>query len=346
MKRNNKVIPIFGNEELEEDKKMDDKMKKEFFEGADKEEERLLNDPALKDITAPDDMFGKIMGELRAQGKLRAEDMVRETERPEIQNAVDGLSEEDREALLLGRMLKARGASADDVQRAFGNPLDECNGDGRKRENGRKNRKRSIGGRGGRLKVIARNLAIGAAGFAIIVGGSMTTSAGREYVFNVVAEITESIIGGGLIIKEYNEDEEPVTYEQLAYEDVLKKIGVNPLNFIYLPEELDFLDYEIQEDNNTAIITYGDDENMMIVTAEKMIDVMNNFATIDGVKIKKVDSIRNDLTMTVYELNNSNGNSKTYASYFTYESNIYIITSNCDIETFALILEKLEIKIG
>jgi|GEM_PF-5069623 len=342
MKSKNKIIPIFGDGESERDKKMDDKMKKDLLEDSDKEEERLLNDPALRDITALDDMLGKIMGELREQGKLRAEDIIEETERPEIQSTVDGLSVEDREALLLGRMVKASGAGVDDIRRVLENPTDECSGDGRKRGNRRRNRRKSIGS-GGRAKIVARNFAIGAASFVILVGGSMSTSAGREYVSNIVAVVMERINGGGLIIGNYNEDGEADTDEELAYKDIFDTIAVNPLNFVYLPEELAFEGYDIWVDNNRATIRYGVDENKMTITGEKVGDKVKNTAKVDGVKVRIVDTTLNYLTIDVYELVNSNDGSKTYTAYFTYEGNQYTIASNCDMDTFILMLESLEI---
>lgn len=346
MENNNKVVPIFGDGESEKDKKMDGKMTKRFVEEFDKEEERLLNDPALKDVTAPDDMFGKIMGELRAQGKLRKEDMVVETKRPEIQNAVDGLSDEDKEALLLGRMVKASGADADDIRRALENPMDKRSGAERKRRKSRKNRKKSIGS-GGRAKVIVRNLAIGVASFAILVGGSMSTSAGREYISSIVVVVTEKLNGDGiLIVKDSNENGEIVSPEELAYKDVLNTIGVNPLYFIYLPEELTFFNYDIQEGDNSAVLRYGEDERKMTVVVEKRIEEIELYAMVDGLEIKRMNSMLNDLSIIVYELNNLDNGLKVYTAYFTYEDNFYMIRINGDLDTFVLILEAMEIKIS
>lgn len=119
MKNKSKIIPIWNNAESEASKKTSERMRKDFIEAANQDEERLLNDPTVKDITVSDDLFGKIMDEFRAQVRLGTEDTVADVERPEvILNAAEGSSIEDKEALLLGRMVKVSSASAEDIKRA------------------------------------------------------------------------------------------------------------------------------------------------------------------------------------------------------------------------------------
>ena len=61
------------------------------------------------------------MENLRIQGKLRSTDMISQTELSKIQETGVELSDEDKEALLLGRMVKSMGINAQDIQRLFEN---------------------------------------------------------------------------------------------------------------------------------------------------------------------------------------------------------------------------------
>lgn len=96
--KKDKVIPIWGAEDSEKDKQIYKRIQKELLEVSAYEEEHLLNDPELKDICAPDDMFEKIMENLRVQGKLRAEDMLSQTKLSKIHETGVKLSEEDKES--------------------------------------------------------------------------------------------------------------------------------------------------------------------------------------------------------------------------------------------------------
>lgn|GEM_PF-5479707 len=121
MQKKDKVTPIWGVEDSEKDKQTYKQMQKKFLEGMEYTEERLLNDPELKSTSAPDDMFEIIMENLRIQGKLRSTDMISQTELSKIQETGVELSDEDKEALLLGRMVKSMGINAQDIQRLFEN---------------------------------------------------------------------------------------------------------------------------------------------------------------------------------------------------------------------------------
>ena len=73
-KRDNKIIPFQFEENEQLDQELDEQILRELMKEADELEEQLNNDPDLMGMGASDDLFLKIVGELKKKGVWEEED--------------------------------------------------------------------------------------------------------------------------------------------------------------------------------------------------------------------------------------------------------------------------------
>ena len=222
-------------EELE-DAAMDRFLRQSIIEDADRIERELNEDPKLIGIGASDDLFGKIVEELKTKGIWEDEKKTKVDEKPEPakeeqQNPAvyDMLSEADREALAFGYQMQ-------------------------KKEQERKEKRKK---RNRRLKHVSAAVVA-----LVLVGGiGISTEASRRWIFQIRDVILESL---GTSIKNNFTEGDSVRIlnndEQKAETDIREKLRISPIRFLYMPREMRFFKYKIDTDalSATEIYSYND----------------------------------------------------------------------------------------
>lgn len=369
--RPDKVEPLYITEEMACDDVMDERLQKQIKKEADEIENCLMKSEELKDVKTPDGMLDEIIGKLKNKGiwdeqeeipesmggeaepagkteewkkervteqeavKLREKSRTIESkkaERTEIEpketepekkvlseqenvNVYKGLSEEDQKALELGRQLLNQ-----------------------KAEEAEKNRKRSK-----KWKARTKRMAAVAAVLVCVFGVSVRSEAGRAYfmkMWNFVSGNELSIkinkTGTGDVIRSLSEDEERMNQE------IEEKLGVAPIRMLYIPENMKFQSYKLNEEGHDCIVFYTVNDSILNIRMYKEDDTRSMVQKLDGEPKEHVLIKSKNIEVPVWELANEEGE-KSYVTQFEFEEGYYFITAMMNQKEFTKILQNIEI---
>ena len=286
------------------DENIDDFLRECLKDEADELETQLNHDPAMIGVGASDDMYQKIVEELKKQG-IWEEDEAGEVEREEnggLQDAVEkeavvpeaagmGSMEEEAKKNKAENTTELRAeAVTDNLENTAeaehdkeSSPLEEreriysmLSEEDRKamelgyqmkeQEEQKKIAKRK------RRKLCTR---VGAAAVAVMVLGSagMSTEASRA----AILQVCEVVMGnfGIRILSNYLDDRETRTVdrrEEEAKEEIENQLGIMPLSFMYLPGGLEYNSYRICKEAERATLFYSYEDLKLSVYMGNNID--------------------------------------------------------------------------
>ncbi len=214
------------------DKKMQEFIWEKMSEKADAYEAELNADPSLDDVHLTPEMM---------------EDMMRriaEEDEKDAKSAEMFLSEDDREALELGRKERER----------------------------RKKRRKS-------RKVLLR-AGILAAVLAVVFGASMSIEANRIRLLNV----WNFLQGKEAVIRVENSDGsgEYDARVEAAYADILAKTGIHSVMFMYVPKGLMFINHITDETLENALMFYQHNNTVLTVDMTKKNESSERMQIFDG----------------------------------------------------------------
>lgn len=322
MDRKKKIESIYIDDEMLNDPKMDELLKKNMMEEADRVEKELNEDPALQGIRASDDMFDLIKARLQAQGVWEEDNEEKEeTDREEkdIKNEADAdaamtnnetdvyrlLSKEDREALELGKKIK-------------------------------KKRKRKW-----------KQLAAVAAAVAVVFSVGMSGEASRRWILEVWDRIVNAV--GTSIRTDYVEDgKNSISMpnmsleEQSVWKEIKEELGAPMIWFTYLPDGMKFTDYSISKDTNQAFIFYSYKEKIFSVK----ILVGNAGATSylqSDVDLLLQDSIINDQEIVIRIWNMTTKGIESYMSDLETQDCTFVFSAALSFEEYEEIMRNIYI---
>ena len=303
-------------EELE-DAAMDRFLRQSIIEDADRIERELNEDPKLIGIGASDDLFGKIVEELKTKGIWEDEKEKNVDEKPEPAKEeqqkpaiYDMLSDADREALAFGYQMQ-------------------------KKEQERKEKRKK---RNRRLKHVSAAVVA-----LVFVGGiGLSTEASRRWIFQVGDAIVENF--GVSIKNNFIDSSDDVKFcseeEETAIKKIQSSLKIAPVEFVYLPKEMKFISYDINKDSLTATIFYmyndlsfilsmcgNKEENVFYYQMDEMIQMTDIIVTDQGIEIQ------------LYKSNNEKA--QTYAATFEYNEDYYYLLSAVPYEETKKILKYL-----
>ena len=303
-------------EELE-DAAMDRFLRQSIIEDADRIERELNEDPKLIGIGASDDLFGKIVEELKTKGIWEGDKETNVDEKPEPakeeqQNPAvyDMLSEADREALAFGYQMQ-------------------------KKEQERKEKRKK---RNRRLKHVSAAVAA-----LVFVGGiGLSTEASRRWIFQVGDAIVENF--GVSLKNNLIDSSDDIRFcseeEETAIKKIQNSLKIAPVKFVYLPKEMKFVSYDINKNSLTATISYmyndlsfilsmcgNKKENVFYYQMDEMIQMTDTIVTDQGIEIQ------------LYKSNNEKA--QTYAATFEYNEDYYYLLSAVPYEETKKILKYL-----
>lgn len=322
----------FREEELPglDDETMDRFLREGFKEEADELEERLNHDPKLTGIGASDDLFQKIVEELKASGdweedeekegeEIEGEEIESETAREiKSQKEIEKealyklLSEEDREAMEYGYREKERA---------------------QQRAQKKKRRRKHLGQAGAAMIALVT-----------VFGVGMSSEANRRLVLQAWGTVGRNLGSKTAIdyaekTKEYNVNEE----EQLAYRSIEENLGILPMEFIYQPEEMRYLSYDINENSGYAAIFYSYKETMFISYVINDRSEKAFYYQVDG-EIKAKENMKTLEQGIQIELETMDSNGDTYyAASFVYNDVYYYCGGMLPYEEMKKMLEFLVI---
>ena len=303
-------------EELE-DAAMDRFLRQSIIEDADRIERELNEDPKLIGIGASDDLFGKIVEELKTKGIWEGDKETNVDERPEPAQeeqqkpaVYDMLSEADREALAFGYQMQ-------------------------KKEQERKEKRKK---RNRRLKHVSAAVVA-----LVLVGGiGFSTEASRRWIFQVGDAIVENF--GVSIKNNFVEEENRIRIwnenEETALQEIKQKVDISPVKLMYLPQGMRFLSYDIDTESLCANIFYEYRNSMFIVYMFNN-ETENVFYYHVDEKLKEKEKIvtEQNIIISVYE--SEYKGAKSCMASFEHDGDYYYCVSSIEYSEIKKILKYL-----
>lgn len=224
----------------------------------------------------------------------------------EKEQAYAGLSEEDREALMLGRKIR-----------------EERSG-GRK-----KRRKRRI-----------RMYAASAAAVLLVLGIGMTSTGGAERIASVI----EQVVGGRKVVQVDSDEENKVSEneeEERAYQEIKDTFGIEPIRLYNQKKGMKFIQMHLDDSLQVAEIIYqfGEKKILYVVSAGYYNSSFGYDVDDEIIDKENMDIEGNDIELTVYRVKGTK-NIKCSA-HFSYQKLEYFLQGSIEKEDFKLILKNL-----
>lgn len=302
-KRKNK-IEYFP--EQQDDPEFDEFFRKELAKDADDFEMEINEDPDLADIDAPDDMFDKIVMELKEKGIWEEDqddggenDSASEIPLDELYKM---LPEKEREALEIGKKVQQRS----------------------------------------KWYSMTRVASVVAIVALCVFGVSMTSEANREYVLGVFATFT----GAEVDVKMQGSDNsyEISGGEEKARREIEKKIGIEVPDMLYRPDKMEYIRYKVDEVIGIAHIFYfcGEDAFTLSIYESKADSVGAD--TYAGEIVTSIFNENIQLNIEMYEVGD-NERELMYSGQFLCGKVHYGFVSELSMEETGKILEKIHINI-
>lgn len=305
-KNNNKITPFPSQEERETDKEFDALFKERLLSDADAYEKELNENPDLADVKAPDDLFERIVGELKEKNIWEEDEeainadtewMNKRVEltKDEIYNL---LSDDDRAALELG--LKVQG---------------------------RKKWKRVV-------KYASMAVAIFTGVFLI----SMNSDANRIYVTGII----NAVFGSNLKTDIGSDDKTfDINWdEKEAYQEIQEKLNINAPQLKYYPSDFEYQGYQINEEMKSASIFYNYQDTIATIYVCDCSERGVRNQTFNGEVVGKVTINVNGTEVELWESQNNDGKN-AYLTQFVYNNIYYAVWGKIDKSEFGKMIENI-----
>lgn len=259
-------------------------------------EKELEEHPELADLSPDDSVKDRLYAQI---------------EEYETQKALSKLSEKDREALRLGRMLQKE-REEDEIRRTV--------------------RKRRMGW---------RRIAALAAVMVFVLGLGITSVGGPKRVM----EVMQQMVGEREVTKINSDNDEVVSSEGLAeedaYQEIKDKLGIDPVRIASNSVELEFVSVEIDEMLQTAVVLYNKDEKVISYIISISYSDGSFGVDIEDELVREFQQQKNGLNITVKEYNIVQSNEKLYSAEFNRQDVYYQITGSVDEEDMKKIINNL-----
>ena len=271
-----------------DDKKTEDFIWQKMSEAADAYEAELNADPLLDDVCLTPEMMEDMMQRIAEEDEKNAE------------SAELLLSEDDREALELGRKERER----------------------------RTKRKKS-------RKVLLR-AGIAAAALAVVFGASMSIEANRIRLLNAW-----NFLQGKEAVLRIENDEEIGEYDtdlEEVYADILEKTDIRSVIFKYVPQEMKFSSYMIDDTTGYALIFYQYGDTIITVDMRKKGDQIKGVQIFDGDILETFEIDTKFGTVLIKEIVTLE-DEKDYVAQITYDNCQYVIYGVVQRDEFEKMIE-------
>lgn len=307
-KTKNKIASFHDYQNEAENPEMDRFLQESIRKEADDLEARLNSDPSLAGISVSDDMFDKIVGRLKEEGYWEEDE-----ESPEESMQPQVTQEEQQEELL--RLIE-KGRKAEQQEK----------------ENARK--------KAGRNRLIRRAATI-AAVFVILISADFSTGASRGWILKMWDAAMEGFgfktetdhLENGIEARIKSDE------EQKALEEIKDSMNVPVPDFLYMPEQMQFLEYEIIEVEWDNIMYYSYEEkiiNLEIVKLEKQ--GVSYYISDDSMSLLESYNHTLGAKIEIWKMN-SDQEITTYIVDIQYEDCRYVLTGMLPLEEIKKMLD-------
>lgn len=195
-----------------------------------------------------------------------------------------------------------------------------------------------------KVRVRLKAVLVAAAAMVLVIGLGIASSGSKLYVPNIL----QRNVGNEVTTKVNNVDAVESQYgneygEEEVCQEIEEKLGLIAPRLIYKPEGMALIDYDINEEDNEAIMKYEYDEcRIHIYISRYFGDSLINFQT-DGELLDTVLMESCGLEIPVYKYQNQETEDYFMVS-FDYMNTCYFISGMIEQSEFEKILENILIK--
>ena len=300
-----------------EQEKVKKLMQEELEREAEKIRAEVEADESLRNLPFPDGMDGELQKKIEEYEKNKA--------------AVEMLSEEDQEALRLGRELQMLNVKENEAEDKSENG--ENGSAGRTGKTVRFRRKK-------RTYVLLAFVAI------LVLAMGMTAIGGQPFV----SMIREQILGDRNMVQIDSDNSEGdetivnsgVDEEELAYQQIEEEFGFVPVRLNELPDGMEFEEYTYDKNNKEILLLYNINGNILEYR------IYPNFRN-KSIGYDVEDELLDEFTLTIsdvgihiQEYQIKENSQKVYMANFQYKDTYYILRGGIPKESFEGILKNLK----
>ena len=275
MEKGRESIESFSEEELRKE--------------ADTVREKLAQEPALETVKLPDGIHERMAERIR---------------RYEEEKAIEGLSEQDKEALRLGREFQEKA----------------------KQKRMSKSRRRKV-------------LAMAASVLIVVLGAGITSAGGKKFIVDVF----EKSFGGGektyVDTDEIESAGEMTEYE--AYHEIEKTFGGKVVRFLEKPQNMKFLEMQLDKELQEAVLYYSLESKVLsyrivfpYTESSSGVELQDKF-----VREYLLELPETKVTISEYRIEETG--ELEYTAQFTYKNSEYFLTGIMNREEFEKIVKNL-----
>lgn len=256
-----------------------------------------------------------ILREVDESGTEQMSSALKDDIRLKLQSRIDtyekeqvyaGLSEKDREALMLGRRLQEERSDEHKARR-----------------------KRRL-----------RAYMASAAALLLVLGVGITSTGGAERIASVI----EQVVGGRKVVKVNSDEGNKVSEsedEEKAYQEIKDMFGMESVRLATQKKGIKYIEMNIDDDLQIAEMLYQyDNKKLLFIVSAGYYNSSFGFDTDDDVvDTEELDINGNIIELTTYRLGETN--EIKCLAHFTYKKLEYFLQGSIEKEDFKLILKKL-----
>ena len=187
-----------------------------------------------------------------------------------------------------------------------------------------------------------RRLFLALAAVLILVCGSVITGTGSKSYWKVLWDRVAGDEKANIINVENMESEETQDTDEIqVFNEIRKEVGISPVRFGYMPKTLLFTGYELDKEQNLAVIFYNyNDQIIQYLMYMNNTDSSYGQTEIDQL-INEYQIVVNNNIIDIKEYSVVNQKNNRYMAEFEYMDAQYRLTGIMEKEEFDKIIENL-----
>lgn len=339
----NKIVAFDIDENIMTDENIDRFLKESLIQEADELEAELNRNPGLSDADVSDNMFESIVSQLKEQGIWEEEEESKAGEEKITKNAeaTESVEEKGRGTETETEKQQEQGTH-EKLEKLYAMLPEE---DRQALELGKeiaRQKERRAAKKWKRRRILKRSVIV-AAMLVLVFSASMTIDANRRLVLKAWDGVMYNL--GFRVSTDYTDaevDVESRTKEEVAaMRDISETLGVSAISFEYLPEGMEYLSYEIMDDNSEAVIFYAYQEKIFNITIINLkIEGVLYYALDNESVLREIVKNEQKLKMNIMETN-IDLEEETYTIEFDYNDARYILNGMISLEEMKKIAKNI-----
>lgn len=188
-----------------------------------------------------------------------------------------------------------------------------------------------------------RRLFLALAAVLILVCGSVITGTGSKSYWKVLMEQIAGDERASHIDVEEMESEETEDWDEVqVFNEIHRELGIYPVRLVYMPEGMDFINYEIDKNQGRAVLFY-EYKGQIIQYSMYMNSTDSSYGQIELDQLIETYQIKNKNSVDVYikEYAVVNSDTHRFVAEFEYMDAQYQVISSMEKLEFNKIIENL-----